>query len=77
MSYTNIKVNKLRKFKYRTPDKLVVDTIPGNIGLKELREQREQTIARWRRVGLLDGLAGNVKEDCAKLFEGALSYKFP
>jgi hypothetical protein len=80
----NIKVNKLRKFKYRTPEKFdlkeikrQIDERKGNIGLKELREHREQTIARWRRVGLLEGLSGNINENSAKLFEGALSYKFP
>ncbi len=45
-----------------------------NIGLKQLREQREETIKRWEKLGLLDGLNGNVEENCAKLFQGQLSW---
>ena len=37
----------------------------GNIGLKQLREQREITTNRWQKIGLLEGLDGNVKENCA------------
>lgn len=46
----------------------------GNIGLKQLREQREITTNRWGKIGLLEGLDGNVKENCAQLFENQLSY---
>lgn len=46
----------------------------GNIGLKQLREQREITTNRWEKIGLLEGLEGNVKENCAQLFENQLSY---
>jgi hypothetical protein len=46
----------------------------GNIGLKQLREQREITINRWDKLGLLEGLEGNVKENCAQLFENQLSH---
>lgn len=46
----------------------------GNIGLKGLREQREITTNRWEKIGLLEGLEGNVKENCAQLFENQLSY---
>jgi hypothetical protein len=46
----------------------------GNIGLKQLREQREVTINRWEKIGLLEGLDGNVKENCAQLFENQLSH---
>ncbi len=46
----------------------------GNIGLKQLREQREVTTNRWEKIGLLEGLEGNVKENCAQLFENQLSY---
>ena len=46
----------------------------GNIGLKQLREQREVTTNRWEKIGLLEGLQGNVKENCAQLFENQLSY---
>ncbi len=46
----------------------------GNIGLKHLREQREITVNRWEKIGLLEGLDGNVKENCAQLFENQLSH---
>lgn len=46
----------------------------GNIGLKQLREQREIIVNRWDKIGLLEGLEGNVKENCAQLFENQLSY---
>lgn len=46
----------------------------GNIGLKQLREQREITTNRWQSIGLLEGLDGNVKENCAQLFENQLSH---
>jgi len=45
----------------------------GNIGLKQLRETREVTTQRWEKLGLLEGLDGNVKENCAQLFENQLS----
>ena len=45
----------------------------GNIGLKQLREQREITTNRWEKLGLLEGLEGNIKENCAQLFENQLS----
>lgn len=46
----------------------------GNIGLKQLREQREITTNRWEKIGLLEGLDGAVKENCAQLFENQLSH---
>ena len=46
----------------------------GNIGLKQLREQREITTNSWEKIGLLEGLDGNVKENCAQLFENQLSH---
>jgi len=46
----------------------------GNIGLKQLREQREITTNRWEKIGLLEGLEGHIKENCAQLFENQLSY---
>jgi hypothetical protein len=46
----------------------------GNIGLKQLREQREITTNRWEKIGLLEGLEGHVKENCAQLFENQLSH---
>lgn len=53
---------------------LINSTEVGNIGLKQLREQREITTQRWEKIGLLEGLEGNVKENCAQLFENQLSY---
>ena len=46
----------------------------GNIGLKQLREQREITTQKWDQIGLLEGLEGNVRENCAQLFENQLSH---
>jgi len=46
----------------------------GNIGLKALREQREIITNRWEKIGLLEGLEGNVKENVAQLFENQLSH---
>lgn len=46
----------------------------GNIGLKQLREQREITTNRWEKLGLLEGLEGNIKENCAQLYENQLSH---
>ncbi|MFW6273099.1 MAG: hypothetical protein ACOC2U_04910 [bacterium] len=53
---------------------LTESTEVGNIGLKQLREQRELTTNRWDKIGLLEGLSGNVKENCAQLFENQLSH---
>ena len=46
----------------------------GNIGLKNLREQREIITNRWDSIGLLEGLDGHLKENCAQLFENQLSH---
>lgn len=46
----------------------------GNIGLKQLRDTRQMVTQRWDKLGLLEGLEGNVKENCAQLFENQLSY---
>lgn len=45
-----------------------------NIGLRQLREQREQTVERWSRLGLLEGLVGHQRENIAQLYEGQMSY---
>ena len=52
---------------------LTENNLVGNIGLKHLREQREITTNRWEQIGLLEGLDGHVKENCAQLFENQLS----
>jgi len=46
----------------------------GNIGVKQLREQRELITNRWEKMGLLNGLEGNIKENCAMLFENQLTH---
>lgn len=46
----------------------------GNIGLKQLRETRQVTTNRWEKLGLLEGLEGNIKENCAQLYENQLSH---
>lgn len=53
---------------------LIENAEVGNIGLKQLRETREVTTNRWDKLGLLEGLDGNIKENCAQLFENQLSY---
>ena len=52
---------------------LTENELVGNIGLKHLKEQREITPNRWEQIGLLEGLEGNLKENCAQLFENQLS----
>jgi len=46
----------------------------GNIGMKQIREQRELTTQRWEKFGLLDGLKGVMKENIAQLFENQASF---
>jgi len=44
------------------------------IGLEQLRAEREKTIERWSKSGLLEGLDGNIKENVAQLFENQLAH---
>ena len=46
----------------------------GNIGLKQLKEDRELVLSRWEETGLLSGLHGTVKENVAQLFENQASW---
>lgn len=46
----------------------------GNIGLKQLRDTRQVTTNRWEKLGLLEGLEGHIKENCAQLYENQLSH---
>jgi hypothetical protein len=46
----------------------------GNIGLKQLKEDRELVLSRWDETGLLEGLKGAVKENVAQLFENQASW---
>ncbi len=52
---------------------LTESNLVGNIGLKNLAEQRQMVNKRWEEIGLLEGLEGNIKENCAQLFENQLS----
>jgi hypothetical protein len=53
---------------------LIESGLVGNIGLKQLREQRELVTQKWDDLGLLKGLDGHVRENCAQLFENQLSW---
>lgn len=53
---------------------LLADGELGNIGLKQLREQRELISQKWDAVGLLEGLNGFSKENMAQLLENQASY---
>ena len=44
------------------------------ITLKQLREMREETTNRWKKIGLLDGLVGHDDSNFAKMFECCPSY---
>lgn len=46
----------------------------GNIGLKQLKEARQEVIRRWDDLGLLEGLQGYAKENIAQLFENQASW---
>lgn len=52
-------------------------TKTSKIGLEHLREQREITTEKWSKMGLLEGLDGNVRETVSKLFETQLSFRVP
>lgn len=45
-----------------------------NISLRQLRDQRDATVERWSRLGLLDGLVGTSRGNIAHLFESQTSY---
>ncbi|HWY35736.1 MAG TPA: hypothetical protein VNX68_13910 [Nitrosopumilaceae archaeon] len=45
----------------------------GNLGLKQLTETRQIVTNKWEKLGLLDGLAGVLKENIAQLYENQLS----
>ena len=46
----------------------------GNIGLRQLKEQRELISQKWAKLGLLDGLKGHIKDNIAQLYENQASY---
>ena len=41
----------------------------SGIGLEQLRAKREETIQRWSKAGLLEGLTDGVQENLATMFE--------
>lgn len=41
-----------------------------NTGIKQLKQIREETLAKWSAAGLLTGLEGRVNETVAELFQG-------
>ena len=45
----------------------------GNIGLKHMKEVRENTIKKWESLNFLDGLSGYVKNNIAYLYESEAS----
>ena len=45
-----------------------------SIGLAQLRAKKEEIISKWENLGLLEGLEGHDKENCAQLFESQSSY---
>ena len=69
------KVEKLTILKGYEPlepsDKPVVKTktIKPVSGIEQLREVREETINRWKKSGILDGLTAGIPENLAKMFE--------
>jgi len=46
----------------------------GNIGLRQLKEQRELISQKWTKLGLLEGLKGHVRDNIAQLYENQASY---
>ena len=46
----------------------------GNIGLKQMKLVREQTIQKWDTMGFLEGLDGHTKDNVAQLFENQASF---
>jgi len=48
--------------------------VNGTDGLLEIKIEREITLRRWSKLGLLDGLSGHAPENTAILFEPALSF---
>ncbi len=48
-----------------------------HIGLRQIRERREEITASWERAGLLDGLVGNIADNIANLFQGQLNWRMP
>lgn len=46
----------------------------GNIGLNQLKEQRQLISEKWGKLGLLEGLSGHMRDNIAQLYENQASY---
>ena len=46
----------------------------GNLGLKQLTEQRQLISNKWEKLGLLEGLKGHIKDNIAQLYENQASH---
>jgi len=53
---------------------LLESGLVGNIGLKHLKVIKEDTINKWDKLGFLEGLKGNLKENVAQLYENQASH---
>lgn len=45
------------------------EEILKKLGFTETKKLREEIIQKWKDIGLLEGLTGNVKPNIAKMFE--------
>lgn len=59
---------KFAVFDALNPNKMEDFEEPVN-GLEQLRAQRDKTVKRWSKLGLLEGLEAGVPENLAQLFE--------
>ena len=53
---------------------LLESGLVGNIGLKHLKVIKEDTINKWDKLGFLNGLQGQLKENVAQLYENQASF---
>ena len=53
---------------------LLESGLVGNIGLKHLKVIKEDTVNKWDKLGFLDGLKGQLKENMAQLYENQASH---
>jgi len=40
----------------------------GKINPKDVNKVREETVNKWDKLGFLDGLTGNIREDITQLY---------
>ncbi len=53
---------------------LLESGLVGNIGLKHLKVIKEDTVNKWDKLGFLDSLNGQLKENMAQLYENQASH---